>query len=140
VGKDSDDASKTAEPDVDSLGWIADPAEEIATWSAMIVPIRLGAGMRVKIAEAFSRKCPLVSTRFGALGYDVADGKELLLADTPDAFARACIHMIREPAQATAMSECAWQQFLDKWTWDVVAPRVWAAAEHCLRLSAEVKE
>jgi glycosyltransferase involved in cell wall biosynthesis len=139
VGKDSDGILNGAGPEVDSLGWVKDPSEEIATWSAMIVPIRVGAGTRVKIAEAFSRKVPLVSTRLGALGYDVADGRELLLADTPEAFARACIQVIREPTEAAAMAQRAWESFLNKWTWDAVAPRVWAAAEHCLQLNTSIK-
>ncbi len=134
VGKYSDGPLKPADPDVDGLGFVADPSEEIATWSAMIVPLRLGSGTRLKVAEAFSRKCPLVSTRFGALGYDVADDKEAFLADVPEAFARACIRAIREPSEATAVADRAWHRFLNSWTWDAIAPRVWSAAAHCLRL------
>lgn len=134
VGKDSDGPLKPAVAGVDGLGWMADPAEEIATWSAMIVPVRLGAGTRVKVAEAFSRKCPLVSTHLGAFGYEVADGRELRLADGPEAFSAACVELIRDPSAAAAMAARAWRSFLDKWTWDSIRPRVWAAAEHCLRL------
>ena len=65
-------------PDVDALGYVADAASEMATWSAMIIPVRLGGGTRVKIADAFSRKCPVVSTRLGAYGYDVQTGRELI--------------------------------------------------------------
>jgi glycosyltransferase involved in cell wall biosynthesis len=119
--------------DIDALGYMEDTAAEIATWSATIVPLHLGAGTRVKIAEAFSRKCPVVSTSLGAYGYDVADGRELLLADTAEAFASACVRVIHQPSEAAAMAETAWHQFLEKWTWDAIQPRVWAAAEECLR-------
>jgi glycosyltransferase involved in cell wall biosynthesis len=133
VGEYTDGPLKPAHPDVDGLGWVADPSEEIATWSAMIVPIREGGGTRVKVAEALSRKCPLVSTRLGAFGYDLVDGKEILFGDNPSAFARACVQAIREPAEATARAEQAWERFLENWTCDAIAPRVWAAAEYCLR-------
>jgi glycosyltransferase involved in cell wall biosynthesis len=133
VGQDTSGPLKPNDPSVDGLGWIENPAAEVASWSLMIVPIRIGAGTRVKIADAFSRKCPLVSTRFGALGYDVQHGRELLLADDPEAFATACISLIRDPATANAMAERAFDAFLEKWTWDAIAPRVWAAAEDCLR-------
>ncbi|MBV9492262.1 MAG: glycosyltransferase family 4 protein [Verrucomicrobia bacterium] len=139
VGKDSDGPLRPAEPGVYGLGWMPDPSEEIATWSAMIVPIRLGAGTRVKVAEAFSRKCPLISTRLGAYGYDVVDGRELRLADTPSAFVQACVQLLRDPVQATAMAERAWKAFLEKWTWDAIAPRVWAAADHCLQLDTDLQ-
>ena len=132
VGEHTDGPLKPAGPDVDGLGWLADPSEEIATWSAMIVPIREGGGTRVKVAEALSRKCPLVATRLGAYGYDLVDGKEILFGDTPPAFAGACVRAIRQPAEAAARAERAWKRFLENWTCNAIAPRVWAAAEYCL--------
>ena len=136
MGNGSDRNFTRAGNDIDALGWVEDSASEIASWSVMVVPVRAGAGTRVKIADGFSRKCPLVSTRVGAFGYDVTHGRELFLADTPAEFAGACLRLIRDPADATAMAERAWRRFLQEWTWDAIAPRVWAAAEDCLRQSA----
>jgi glycosyltransferase involved in cell wall biosynthesis len=133
LGKGSDGALKPAGPDIDGLGWVADPAAEIASWSLMVVPIRLGAGTRVKIAEAFCRKCPVVATTLGAYGYEVADGRELRLADSSEDFADACVGLIRNPATAAALTENAWKLFQSGLSWDSIAPRVHAAAEDCLR-------
>ena len=138
VGKDTHAALTSGAHDVDALGWVADPTAEIASWSAMVIPIRLGGGTRVKVADAFSRKCPVVSTHLGAFGYDVKHGRELLLADDPTDFASACVSLIRHPANAAHMAERAYRAFLEKWTWDAIAPRVWAAAEDCLRRSSAV--
>jgi glycosyltransferase involved in cell wall biosynthesis len=138
VGKDSDGPLKPANPDVDALGWIADPAHEISTWSTMIVPIRFGGGTRVKIADAFSRKCPAVATTLGAFGYEVAHGKQLIIADRAADFARACVELVLKPEQAAAIAERAWTDFLDKWTWDAIIPKVCSAAEDCLRRSTPV--
>lgn len=135
IGQDTDGALKPADPGVDALGWVDDPAREIATWSAMVVPIRLGGGTRIKLADAFSRQCPVVSTRFGAYGYQVENGRQLLLADDPAAFAAACIRLVREPASAQQIAAHAWNDFLEHWTWDAIAPKVWSAAEDCLRRS-----
>jgi len=134
VGKGTDGPLKPVNPDVDGLGWLPDPAEEIGTWSAMIVPIRVGGGTRLKVAEALGCRCPLVSTRLGAFGYDLADGQEIFLADTPDTFANACVRAIREPAEAAARAGRAWNRYLENWTCEAIAPRVWAAAEYCLRI------
>jgi glycosyltransferase involved in cell wall biosynthesis len=120
-------------PDIDALGYVDDAAEEIATWSAMVVPLQLGAGTRVKIAEAFSRRCPLVSTSLGAYGYDVENERELFVADSAEELADACVRTIRRPEEAAAMAERAWSRFLEEWTWEAIRPRVWAAAEDCLR-------
>jgi glycosyltransferase involved in cell wall biosynthesis len=135
VGEGSNGPLAPSGQDIEGLGWLANPSEEIKTWSAMVVPIRTGAGSRVKIVQAFSHKCPIVSTSFGALGYGKVDGREMLLADSAQAFAGACLKVIREPEKAAQMAEVAWVTFLEKWTWDAICPRVWAAAEECLRLS-----
>lgn len=132
IGKGSERVAAGAK-DVDALGWVADATAEIATWSVMSVPVRTGAGTRVKIAEGYSRKCPIVSTSLGAFGYDAKDGREMFLADTAEDFANACVRVIREPEAAAAMAERGWQEFLNKWTWDSIRPRVIAAAEDCLR-------
>jgi glycosyltransferase involved in cell wall biosynthesis len=98
----------------------------------MVIPIRNGAGTRIKLVDAFSRKCPVVSTRLGAYGYDVQSGKQILLADDPQAFACACVHLIREPQLGQRIAEAAWQEFLRQWTWDVIAPKINSAAEDCM--------
>jgi polysaccharide biosynthesis protein PslH len=136
IGKETDGHLKPIEPGVDAMGWVADPASEIATWSAMIIPIHLGGGTRIKIAEAFSRKCPVVSTTFGAYGYEVSNGNQLLLVDEAEEFSRGCVELLRDPARASSLAERAWVDFLEKWTWDVIAPKVEAAADDCLRRSS----
>jgi glycosyltransferase involved in cell wall biosynthesis len=137
VGRQSDGVLKPQGPDIDGLGFVTDPAEEIATWSAMVVPIRTGAGTRGKIAHAFSAKCPVVSTSLGAHGYEVRHGDLALIADDPTEFARSCIQLVRAPEAAEAMAQRAWAQFLQKWTWEAIQPRIWAAAEECLRLNVD---
>jgi glycosyltransferase involved in cell wall biosynthesis len=133
AGQDTHGFLRYEDASIDRLGWVADSDEEMKTWSAMVVPIRVGAGTRIKIAHAFSRKCPVVSTTYGAYGYGAEDGREMYLADTAGAFAAACVHAIREPEQAAMMAERAWKVFEEKWTWKAIAPRVHAAAEDCLR-------
>lgn len=59
----------------------------------VIAPIRFGGGTRIKIIEAMAMGRPVVSTRIGAEGLDLTDGEHLLLADTGDAFAAACLRL-----------------------------------------------
>lgn len=135
VGKETDGPDAPRMPGVDNLGWVDNPAAEMATWSAMVIPIRFGGGTRIKIADGFSRKCPIVSTTLGAFGYGAVDGRQLRLADDPKAFAQACVDLIERPDEGAAIAERAWSEFLEKWTWDAIAPRVERAAEDCLSRS-----
>jgi glycosyltransferase involved in cell wall biosynthesis len=133
IGTDTDGPLKPNDPGVDALGWMPDPATEIASWSTMVIPIHEGGGTRIKLADAFSRKCPVVSTRLGAFGYDVTDRVQLRIADTAAEFRRACHELVQHPDLGKELAARAWIDFLDQWTWDAIASRVWAAAEDCLR-------
>jgi glycosyltransferase involved in cell wall biosynthesis len=133
VGPETDGALKPQGADIDGLGWLPNASEEIKTWSLMVVPIRVGGGTRVKIAYAFSQKCPVVSTSLGAYGYQVQNRRELYLADSAEAFADACVATIRDPQMAAQMAEFAWRQYLEKWTWDAINPSIWSAVEDCLK-------
>jgi len=117
VGRNTNDAGKLG-PNIAGLGWLEDPGEEIATWSAMIVPIRFGAGTRVKMAEGFARKCPIVATSVGAFGFGVRDGEEFLLADNARDFASACVRLVSNPGLGKALAARAHQRFLREWTWE----------------------
>jgi glycosyltransferase involved in cell wall biosynthesis len=140
IGRCSDGPSKPPGADIDGLGWLADTAAEMATWSAMIVPIRRGAGTRGKIAHGLSLKCPIVSTVLGAYGYQFTNRREAYLADSAVDFANACIQAIRQPDEAAAMADRAWQLFLEKWTWEAIRPRIWSAVEDALRLSTDLRK
>ena len=133
VGKGSGAGFSHMGPDIDGLGYVEDPSEEISSWSAMIVPIRIGGGTRIKIAEAFSKKCPVVSTSLGAFGYDVVDRQDLMLADTAQDFASACLSLIKDENLGSILSENGWEAFLRHWTWESMFPAVSRVVEECLR-------
>lgn len=133
AGKGSEGSLSPKGPDIDGLGWVAALEEEVVTWSAMIVPIRIGAGTRGKIAYGFGRNCPIVSTSLGAFGYDVRDGDEILLADSPDRFAAACVRVMQNPVEAAQVAARAYRKYLQHWSWDAIAPSVWQTAADCIQ-------
>jgi GT2 family glycosyltransferase len=56
-----------------------------------IAPLRFGAGVKGKIAEALACGLPVVTTTIGAEGMDLVDGEHALVADAPRAFADAVV-------------------------------------------------
>jgi hypothetical protein len=70
--------------------------------AVLVVPLHVASGVRMKILEAWSRGVPVVSTCAGARGLEATDGRELLLADDPEAFARSLRRLHGEPALAAA--------------------------------------
>ncbi len=72
-------------PYADFLGFVED-LNIFAKNSIMIVPIRIGGGIRTKIQWAMSKGIPVVSTTFGCEGIPCKDGEHLILANSPKDF------------------------------------------------------
>ena len=88
---------------VDVLGFVDDIADAYRDVDLAIVPIRYGAGTRIKILEAFAFGVPVVSTSIGAEGLEIEDGVHLLLADGASEFASACARLLSEKELSTAL-------------------------------------
>jgi len=84
-------------PDIEFTGTVPDMGPEIARASVCVVPLRIGSGTRLKILEAAAMAKPIVSTQVGAEGLDFVDGKEILLADEPQQFARNVADLLADP-------------------------------------------
>lgn len=67
------------------------------------VPLRYGSGVRMRILEAWARGLPVVATPAAAHGLEARDGRELLIAATPDEFAAALRRLADDPAARTAL-------------------------------------
>lgn len=99
-----------------------EPFLQDATMS--VVPIRFGGGTRIKILEALANGVPVVSTRIGAEGLDVEDGRHLLLADSPRDFADACVALSRDRARRASLSREGLKLVQDRYDWRVIEHRV----------------
>ena len=70
------------------VGEVPDAMYFIGSKQINIVPLLSGSGIRVKIIEAMSVGKTVITTTVGAQGIDYTDGVDLLIADTPEDFAR----------------------------------------------------
>ena len=114
------------------LGHLDQSCGELETWSCAVVPLRIGSGTRVKIAEAFARGLPVVSTSVGALGYAVENGRELLMADRPDDFAAACVKVCVMPGVAETLGHFGRMHYENQLSESILLARVKEAAEAAL--------
>jgi glycosyltransferase involved in cell wall biosynthesis len=74
-----------------------------------VIPLRAGGGTRIKMLEAFAHGVPVVAGRIGAEGIAVEDRRHLLLADTPETFAQACMDMLRDKTMSAGIAKNARQ-------------------------------
>jgi len=84
----------------------------------MVVPLFSAGGMRVKIVEGMAMGRCVISTTMGAEGIDHTHGHDILLADTPAAFAARIGELLDEPERATrigaAASDLVHRRYSDK--------------------------
>ena len=82
---------------------LADSRDAFVPGSVHAVPLLFGSGVRMRILEAWARGVPVVATPAAAAGLGAADGRELLMASTPDDFASAVGRAVAEtPALVAA--------------------------------------
>ena len=89
----------------------ADSAEAFPDGAIAAVPLFVGSGIRMRILEACARGLPVVATSIAARGLEVAAGRELAIADTPEAFC-AAIRLLAENESLRAAMIDAGRRYL----------------------------
>ena len=110
-------------------GRVDDVRPYIERAAAYIVPLRIGGGTRLKIYEAMAMERAVVSTSVGAEGLPLTSGKEILIADTPAAFAESVIKLLGNPQLAREFGTRAAITVREQFGWAQAAQRFAAACE-----------
>lgn len=74
-------------------GFVENVEEYYRNAHIAIAPLRFGAGIKGKIGEALSFGLPVVTTEIGAEGFGLTPGENVLIAQTPSAFAEAILQL-----------------------------------------------
>lgn len=78
--------------EMELVGYVED-LREYLNGSIVLVPIRIGSGMRMKILDAVSSMASFVTTTKGVEGIDLRHNEECLIADSATDFAAAVIRL-----------------------------------------------
>jgi polysaccharide biosynthesis protein PslH len=92
--------------------------------AVFVVPLRMGGGTRLKVVEGLSMEKAVVSTSLGCEGIDVIDGKHLLIADQPHAFADAVLRLVRDRVLADTLGREGRTLVESQYTWETVVNRL----------------
>jgi glycosyltransferase involved in cell wall biosynthesis len=127
-----------ADPAVDFIGDVDMVAPYYHETSLSVVPLLEGSGTRVKILEAMSLGSPVVSTRIGAQGIEAKDGREILLADTPEEFTAAISRLVRNQ-QLFDMMRLAGRRLVEqKYDWRAIGREINRTIEELSRRTTRV--
>jgi polysaccharide biosynthesis protein PslH len=125
---------------VQLTGWVDDVRPYLAKGAVCIVPLRVGSGTRLKIFEAMSMAKAVVSTRIGAEGLPVTSGKDLLLADSPEDFAKSVVLILQDKALRRNLGLAARSLVESKFSWSLVAAKFEVALERTINSRQGVAE
>ena len=100
-------------PGVTTIGRVDDLAPVYARSTVMVAPILGGAGIRIKLLEAFRHGLPTVTTPDGAAGLPIEPGRETFVESTAEAFARRAVALATSSALRAGMRKAGYA-FLER--------------------------
>ncbi len=105
AGRNMPEALKTGLPEgITCAGEVSDAAAFILDKQILIVPLRSGGGVRIKILEAMATGKLVVSTSIGMQGIDAIPGVHFLQADIPEQFTDRIKFIFANPDKATVIA------------------------------------
>ena len=108
-------------PDVIKVtGYVAELAPYLEQSALMVVPVRAGGGMRVRILEAFAYGMPVVTTTIGLEGIKAELDKDILVADTATDFSIKVTELLENTSLREKLSVNGRRLAEKKYDWQVV--------------------
>jgi polysaccharide biosynthesis protein PslH len=117
------DAAKR-DPRVVVTGSVEDVRPYLRVANVSAVALTEGGGTRLKILEAFAAGIPVVSTSKGAEGIAAEHGREILLADSPEAIAQAILDIIAHPERYQRQAAAALALVRDAYSLETLQRRL----------------
>ncbi len=108
-------------PRIELTGFVPDSRPHLAAAAAVVVPLRLGGGTRLKIVEAMAMGKAIVSTTLGAEGIDATPGRDILIADEPRMFAASAAQLLEDPSLAARLGRAARRLAVERYSWTAAA-------------------
>lgn len=118
--------------DVNIVGEVDDSVRFMTSKQIMVVPLLSGSGIRIKIIEAMSIGKPVIATTIAAEGLMYENGKNIIIADTPEEFALAVKHCLENPEYCNEIGYQASQLIATKYDVNNIAKEITSYYEQIL--------
>jgi glycosyltransferase involved in cell wall biosynthesis len=92
--------------------------ETVFSSSLLIVPIRIGSGMRLKIIEAVNQGIPFITTTIGVEGLNFKNNIDCIIADSHYEFAKGIHYLSENPFKQQDFIKNASEKLSEKYSYD----------------------
>jgi polysaccharide biosynthesis protein PslH len=108
---------------VNVTGSVIDVRPYLQRAAISIVPLKNGGGTRLKILEAMSMQKAVISTSVGCEGLNLTDGKNIMIADAPGAFAEKVIQFFSDAGICNNIAANGYEFVRENYDWKIIAQR-----------------
>lgn len=105
------------------VGYVKDIWSAIKDKKLLIVPLRVGSGMRVKIIEMLAAGKLIVTTEIGKEGIDVLDGKHLFIANDSNTFQKKILDIFNDQVDESEIVFNAKEYIRENHLWSKIAKK-----------------
>jgi glycosyltransferase involved in cell wall biosynthesis len=101
-------------------GWVDDPLIYLAGAKVVLIPLRQGGGLRVKMLEACAAGKAIVASPMAVEGLSLRDGQEVVIAGTDEEFAARAVSLANDPAERDRLQRASrkwWEEEQDVGRW-----------------------
>jgi glycosyltransferase involved in cell wall biosynthesis len=123
IGTNSERVSKLAAKFGDRvriLGWVPDVRHYLSRSAVLVVPLRIGGGMRIKLLDFFAAGKAVVTTSVGSEGNFAQNENELLIADTAEDFADSIARLFADETLRKSLGRRARELVETRYSWPKV--------------------
>ena len=101
-------------------GRVPDVRDYLDRAAVLVVPLRIGGGMRLKLLDFFASGKAVVSTAIGAEGNLAENEKHLLIRDDPQAFAQGVVELCISRDRRDDLGQNARQLVVENYSWESI--------------------
>ena len=119
VGRDpTPEVRKLASETVTVTGRVDDVRPYLAQGTVFVCPLRMGAGIKNKILQAWSMAKVVVATPVSLGGLDYADGVNLFVRNDPKAMVDTILRLLEDPARCAEIGKRARETVMRSYRWE----------------------
>jgi len=104
-------------------GWVEDMRPYLSRASLFVAPIRLGAGIRGKILEAWAMGKAVVATPIACAGLEAKHGEHLWVAEDTEEFVKGIITLLRDVHLRRRLGRNGRKLVEEKYSWEVAVAK-----------------
>jgi glycosyltransferase involved in cell wall biosynthesis len=111
-------------PGVEVIGKVDDPRPFLWRATCLVIPLRFGGGLRIRVLEAMAAGLPIVCSGIAVAGMPFEAGKHYLEAESPEEFSSQIRKLLQSPSLAGNLASRASVRVAEEYSLDVQRERL----------------